>query len=123
MERQTLSSISNANQCERCVLKSHVIYENELCSVLVLVACLAPLAAAPDEKAPKAQYDEKGQLIWPARLHEWMFLSAGYGMNYSPGPDGHEMFTNVFVQHWAFNIGRQRPQSEHRRTRPGTDRR
>ena len=32
-----------------------------------------------------------------------MFLSAGYGMNYSPGSDGHEMFTNVFVQRWAFN--------------------
>jgi hypothetical protein len=45
-----------------------------------------------------------------------MFLSAGYGMNYSPGPDGHEMFTNVFVQRWAFNIGRHKPQSEHRRT-------
>ena len=22
-------------------------------------------------------------------------------MNYSPGPDSHEMFTNVFVQRWA----------------------
>jgi hypothetical protein len=33
----------------------------------------------PDEKAPKAQYDEKGQLIRPADYHEWMFLSAGYG--------------------------------------------
>jgi hypothetical protein len=32
-----------------------------------------------------------------------MFLSAGYGMNYSPGPDGHEMFTNVFVRRWALN--------------------
>ena len=31
--------------------------KNVLCSILVLVACLAPLAAAPDEKAPKAQYD------------------------------------------------------------------
>ena len=72
--------------------------KNVLCSILVLVACLAPLAAAPDEKAPKAQYDEKGQLIRPADYHEWMFLSAGYGMNYSPGPGGHEMFTNLFVQ-------------------------
>jgi Protein of unknown function (DUF1569) len=30
MERQTRSSISNANQCERCVLKSHVIYEKRV---------------------------------------------------------------------------------------------
>jgi hypothetical protein len=32
---------------------------NVLCSILVLVACLAPLAAAPDEKAPKAQLTRK----------------------------------------------------------------
>jgi len=28
---------------------------NELCSVLVLVTCLALLAAAPEEKVPKPQ--------------------------------------------------------------------
>ena len=74
-----------------------------LVSVLVLIACLALLAAAPDEKAPKPQYDEKGQLLRPADYREWMFLSAGFGMNYSPAPGGHEMFTNVFVQRWAYN--------------------
>jgi hypothetical protein len=95
--------------------------KNVLCSVLVLVTCLALLATAPEERVP--QYDQKGQLIRPADYREWMFLSAGYGMNYSPGPDGHEMFTIVFVQRWAFNVGRHNPQSEHRRTRPGTDRR
>ena|ERR1700691_2415264 len=30
MERQTQSSISTAIQCERCVLKSHVIYEERV---------------------------------------------------------------------------------------------
>ncbi|HXO35343.1 MAG TPA: hypothetical protein VN901_23640 [Candidatus Acidoferrales bacterium] len=85
-----------------------VIHENVLCSILILVACLAPLAAASRTKKrprhkPKTQYDEKGQLIPPADYREWMFLSAGYGMNYSPGSGGHEMFTNVFVQHWAYD--------------------
>ena len=74
-----------------------------LCSVLVVVTCLALLVAAPEEKAAKPQYDQKGQLIRPDDYREWMFLSAGYGMNYSPGPDGHEMFTNVFVQRWAYD--------------------
>ena len=74
-----------------------------LCSVLLLITCLALLAAAPDEKAPKSQYDEKGQLLRPAHYREWMFLSAGFGMNYSPEPGSHEMFTNVFVQRWAYN--------------------
>ena len=74
-----------------------------LCSALVFLACFVLLAAAPEDSKPKPQYDEKGQLQRPADYREWMFLSAGYGMNYSPGPDSHEMFTNVFVQRWAYN--------------------
>ena len=74
---------------------------NELCSVLVLVTCLALLAAAPE--SPKPQYDPKGELMRPTDYREWMFLSAGFGMNYSPGPGSHEMFTNVFVQRWAYD--------------------
>src|ERR1700679_2894192 len=77
--------------------------KNVLCFILVVITGLVLLAAAPDEKAPTPQYDEKGQLIRPAGYREWMFLSAGYGMNYSPAPGGHEMFTNVFVQRWAYN--------------------
>ena len=74
-----------------------------LCLVALGMFCLTLLAAAPEEKMPKPQYDEKGQLLRPADYREWMFLSAGYGMNYSPGPDSHEMFTNVFVQRWAYD--------------------
>jgi len=72
------------------------------CLIVVSVFCLMLLAAAPDEKMPKPQYDEKGQLLRPAEYRAWMFLSAGYGMNYSPGPGSHEMVTNVFVQRWAY---------------------
>jgi hypothetical protein len=70
--------------------------------VLIFAACFALLAASSDEKSPKPQYDEKGQLQRPGDYREWMFLSAGYGMNYSPTPGSHEMFTNVFVQRWAY---------------------
>src|SRR5580658_5811701 len=76
--------------------------KNVSCSILILVTCLALRAAAPDEAAPKPQYDEKGRLIRPADYREWIFLSAGYGMNYSPAPGSHELFTNVFVQRWAY---------------------
>jgi hypothetical protein len=57
-----------------------------LCSALALIACVALLAAEPDQKMPKPQYDDKGQLVRPTDYREWMFLSAGYGMNYSPAP-------------------------------------
>src|ERR1700687_1432994 len=72
-------------------------------ALLLLAACLALLAAALEEKSPKPKYDAKGQLLRPEDYREWMFLSAGYGMNYSPAPGSHEMFTNVFVQRWAYN--------------------
>lgn len=71
--------------------------------VMAMVALLTLMAAAPEQKAGRPQYDAKGQLLRPADYREWMFLSAGYGMNYSPGPDSHEMFTNVFVQRWAYD--------------------
>src|SRR6266436_3506768 len=65
--------------------------------------CLALFAAAPDQKSPASQYDAKGELVRPTGYREWMFLSAGFGMNYSPAPGSHEMFTNVFVQRWAYD--------------------
>jgi hypothetical protein len=70
--------------------------------VVLLAICGLALAAAPEEKSPKPQYDAKGQLLRPDDYRQWMFLSAGYGMNYSPAPGSHEMFTNVFVQRWAY---------------------
>jgi hypothetical protein len=74
-----------------------------VCLALLMAACFTFMAAAPDEKAPKPQYNGKGQLLRPADYREWMFLSAGFGMNYSPSPGSHEEFTNVFVQRWAYN--------------------
>ena len=38
----------------------------------------------------------------PQDYRDWVFLSSGYGMNYSPSPGSHEMFTNVFVPRWAY---------------------
>ena len=70
-------------------------------AALIVTACFVLLAASSDNR-PTPQYDGKGQLLRPADYREWMFLSAGYGMNYSPAPGSHEMFTNVFVQRWAY---------------------
>jgi hypothetical protein len=80
-----------------------VVVKSFLAAVLLFTLCLLLLAAAPEEKGPKPQYDQKGQLLRPPDYREWMFLSAGFGMNYSPEPGGHELFTNVFVQRWAYN--------------------
>jgi hypothetical protein len=72
-------------------------------SFVVLSAfCLILLTAGPEEHSLKPHYDGKGNLLRPSDYCDWEFLSAGYGMNYSPAPDSHEMFTNVFVQRWAY---------------------
>ena len=73
------------------------------CLIMLGVLCLILLAARTEETMPKPSYDEKGQLLRPDDYREWMFLSSGYGMNYSPEPGSHEMFTNVFVQRWAYD--------------------
>jgi hypothetical protein len=67
----------------------------------ILTGCFLLLSAASEAQSPKPQYDDKGRLVRPEDYREWMFLSAGFGMNYS-ATAGHEMFTNVFVQPWAY---------------------
>jgi hypothetical protein len=75
----------------------------KLLAIGVLAAfCFLLLGASPDVKVPKPQYDGKGNLVRPTDYREWMFLSSGYGMNYSPAAGGHDMFTNVFVPRWAY---------------------
>jgi len=69
---------------------------------LISAFCLVLLAAAPEEKSSKPQYDAKDNLLRPADYRDWEFLSTGYGMNYSPAPDSHDLFTNVLVQRWAY---------------------
>ena len=64
--------------------------------------CLVLLTAGPKENSLKPQYDANGNLMRPADYGDWEFLSAGYGMSYSPAPRSREMFTNVFVQRWAY---------------------
>jgi Cytochrome P460 len=64
--------------------------------------CVLLLAARPKDNSLKPQYDAKGNLVRPLDYRDWEFLSAGYGMNYSPAPGSPDMFTNVFVQRWAY---------------------
>jgi tetratricopeptide (TPR) repeat protein len=45
------------------------------------------------------QYTADNRLLWPEGYREWVYLSSGLGMNYSPLSGGGRppMFTNVFV--------------------------
>ena len=68
--------------------------------------CLVLLAAAPEEKSPKPQYDAKGNLLRPADYRDWEFLSAGYGMNYSPAPGSHEIQVGISTM---INVSKSSP--------------
>src|ERR1700680_3471295 len=74
-----------------------------LLSCLTIVMCLGLLeAAAPEAGSGKPQYTGDNHLLRPENYREWIYLSSGLGMNYSPQAAGHPMFTNVFVPQWAY---------------------
>jgi hypothetical protein len=47
-------------------------------------------------------YTSDGKLALPANYRDWVFLTSGFGMNYSNGADSNPMFTNVFVTPEAY---------------------
>jgi hypothetical protein len=53
--------------------------------------------AAPPERGP--QYTSDGHLKAPEQYREWVYLTSGFDMSYSPGAQaaGHHLFDNVFV--------------------------
>jgi hypothetical protein len=73
-----------------------------LTATVVLLAVAILLAGPPPEDASEKPQYKAGELVRPDNYREWIFLSAGFGMNYSPAPGSHDMFTNVFVPQWAY---------------------
>jgi hypothetical protein len=70
----------------------------------VAAICITPpaFAAAP-------AYTQDGQMVRPADYREWIFLSSGLDMSYSPMAMkmDHSMFNNVFVNSDAYRAFRQ----------------
>ena len=50
----------------------------------------------------KPVYTADKKLALPANYREWVFLSSGFGMNYSNSGGSHPMFTNVYVSPAAY---------------------
>jgi hypothetical protein len=55
-------------------------------------------AGAPNQPV----YTAEGKLALPANYREWVFLTSGFGMNYSNGTGNNPMFTNVYVTPEAY---------------------
>src|SRR5947209_13203679 len=71
-------------------------------AVALMLAVVFAVAASPNETSDQPQYKKPGELIRPDNYREWIFLSSGFGMNYSPSPGSHDTFTNVFVPQLAY---------------------
>jgi Cytochrome P460 len=61
------------------------------------------ISATPDSPSSTPRYTKDNQLLRPDNYREWIFLSSGLGMSYSPAPGSMVMFTNVFVPQWAYH--------------------
>jgi hypothetical protein len=66
--------------------------------------CLLGAASAWSQATTAPRHTASGGLALPADYREWIFLSAGLGMNYSPGGnDANPHFDNVFVTRPAYS--------------------
>jgi hypothetical protein len=65
-----------------------------VCSIAVSESTVTPVR--------NPVYTEDGQLTLPADYREWVYLSSGFDMAYSPMAMGHHMFDNVFVEPGAY---------------------
>ena len=68
-----------------------------------------PPSNAANSAADGPNYTTDGQLKMPEHYREWIFLTSGVDMSYSPNPAmaGHSMFDNVFVNPSAYRSFQQ----------------
>src|SRR5437773_11413572 len=78
------------------------VTRHRLVLAITFVFGIAMIAASPEEPSEKPQYNKGGELLRPENYREWIFLSSGLGMNYSPAPGSHDKFTNLFMRQWAY---------------------
>jgi hypothetical protein len=75
------------------------------CALAMALAAVTPQASSPIESgANSPMYTSDGNLKFPAQYREWVYLSSGVDMSYSPNAMGmdHSMFDNVFVNPEAY---------------------
>ncbi len=72
-----------------------------VCAFLPVHGQSSAIVAAATDSAPA--YAPNGDMLTPTNYREWVYLSSGLGMDYSPQPGGMIMFDNVFVNPEAYH--------------------
>jgi len=75
-------------------------------STVLLSIALGLVFAGTEVRSQSAASDHpqysNGKLVRPESYREWVYLSSGLGMSYSPNANPNPLFTNVFVPQWAY---------------------
>jgi hypothetical protein len=64
--------------------------------------CSTALSDSTETPIRAPVYTKDGRLTLPENYREWVYLSSGFDMAYSPMAMGHHMFDNVFVEPGAY---------------------
>jgi hypothetical protein len=76
---------------------------NLIAAAALTLICSIALSDSTDVAVRAPSYTEDGRLILPEDYREWVYLSSGFDMSYSPmAMPGHHMFDNVFVEPGAY---------------------
>lgn len=71
-------------------------------AALVLSGRTRVTGQTPDAQPPVLHYAADGKLAFPSAYREWVFVSSGLGMSYTPTTANDPVFTNVFVNADAY---------------------
>jgi Cytochrome P460 len=74
-----------------------------LAAAALTLVCSITLGDSTEIPLRGPSYTEDGRLVLPEDYREWVYLSSGFDMSYSPmAMAGHHMFDNVFVESGAY---------------------
>ena len=84
--------------------RNFIFFTLSLLGILLALASARSYSAAGSSSAALNQpvYTPDGKLVLPANYRDWVFLTSGFGMNYSNGAGRNPMFTNVYVAPEAY---------------------
>jgi hypothetical protein len=71
-------------------------------SAALTLFCSIALSESTETAVRDPVYTEDGRLALPEDYREWVYLTSGFDMAYSPMAMGHHMFDNVFVEPAAY---------------------
>jgi hypothetical protein len=81
---------------------NHRMNTKMIATAALTLLCSIALSESTERPVRNPVYTEDGQLVLPQDYREWVYLSSGFDMAYSPMAMGHHMFDNVFVEPGAY---------------------